>query len=315
MNAAPVQSALEPAGPAADAVHAIWLVMLIGGGLILAVVTALALYVLIGRRDGPPRPLGGRALIVGGGLAFPVVALTALLLWTLPVLARLAARAPEAALRVQVVGKLWWWEVRYLRPDGTTLFATANELRLPVGRPVELILTSDNVIHSFWAPALAGKMDLVPGHVNRLTVRADRAGTFRAQCAEFCGAQHAWMALDVLVLPPAELEAWVTAQTRPPPAPAIPFLAKGQQLFVQQGCGACHHVRGLTGAPGGIGPDLSNVGDRATIGAGLLPTTVGSLAGWIANPQALKPGTLMPAFDQLPGEDLRALAAWLASLE
>lgn len=309
-----VQSALDPAGSAAASIAQIWTVLLVGSTAIFALVMALTLYVLLGR-DGTPRPLGGRRLIVGGGVVFPVVTLTGLLIYTLPIGARLAAPAPASALRVEITGKLWWWEIRYLAADGSPDFATANELRLPVGQPVDLVLSSDNVIHSFWVPGLAGKMDLIPGRVTRLAIEAGEPVTIRGQCAEYCGAQHAWMALDVLALPPAEFAGWAQDQREPVSEPRLPTLARGRQVFVESGCGACHHVRGLEGVPGGPGPDLSRIGSRPTIGAGLLPTNVGSLAGWIANPQVLKPGVLMPAFDQLSGPDLRALAAWLESLK
>ncbi len=308
-----VQSALDPAGSSAAVIAEIWIVLLVGGTAIFLVVMAMTLYVLLGRGGGP-RPLGGRRLIVGGGVVFPVVALTALLIYELPITASLSASAPPGALRVEVTGKLWWWDVRYLGDDGKPDFGTANELTIPVGRPVEVLLRSDNVIHSFWIPSLAGKMDLIPGRENRLTFRADEPQAIRGQCAEYCGLQHTWMAFDVLVLPEAEYAAWAQGQREPVPEPMLPTLARGRQVFVESGCGACHHVRGLPEAPGGYGPDLSHVGSRPTIGAGLLPTTIGSLAGWITNPQVLKPGTLMPAFDQLPGADLRALAAWLERL-
>jgi cytochrome c oxidase subunit 2 len=309
-----VQSALEPAGAAAATISQIWTVLLVGSIVIFVVVMALTLYVLVGR-GGTPRPVGGRRLIIGGGVVFPIVALTALLIYVLPIGARLTAPAPASALQVEVTGKLWWWDVRYLGPDGTLDFATANELTIPVGRPVEVLLRSDNVVHSFWVPSLAGKMDLIPGRVNRLTLSVGEPVAVRGQCAEYCGSQHAWMAFDVVALPEAEFAAWVERQREPTPEPRLPTLARGREVFIESGCGACHHVRGLAEAPGGYGPDLSNVGSRATLAAGLLPNNIGSLAGWIANPQALKPGTLMPAFDQLPGADLRALAAWLESLE
>jgi cytochrome c oxidase subunit 2 len=309
-----VQSALLPEGPAAASIEQIWTVLLTGSMVIFVVVMALTAYVLVGRSHRP-REVGGRALIIGGGLVFPIVALTGLLFYTLPVGARLAASAPPDTLRVEVIGKLWWWDIRYLGADGEPAFATANELVIPVGRSVEVRLLSDNVIHSFWVPSLAGKTDLIPGLENRLTFRADEPATIRGQCAEFCGAQHTWMAFDVAALPEAEFAEWVRRQREPVAEPSVPFLARGREVFIESGCGACHHVRGLPEAPGGFGPDLTRVGARATIGAGLLSNNIGSLAGWIANPQNLKPGVLMPAFDQLSGPDLRALAGWLESLK
>lgn len=315
MESAPalVQSALLPAGPAAAIIDQIWTVLWVGATAIFVVVMALAAYVLVGRR-GRPRPIGGNRLVVGGGLVFPVVALTALLIYTLPVGARLTAPAPPGALRVEVTGRLWWWEVRYLDADGALDFVTANELVIPAGRPVELRLRSDNVIHSFWIPSLAGKTDMIPGHENRLVLQADQPVVLRGQCAEFCGAQHTWMAFDVTVLAEDDFAAWASGQREPAAEPSGPFLARGREVFLRSSCGSCHRVRGLPGATGEAGPDLTHLGSRATIGAGLLPNNQGTLAGWVANPHAVKPGALMPAFGDLLGHDLRALAAYLESL-
>jgi cytochrome c oxidase subunit 2 len=290
----PVQSVLSAHGPDAAIIAEISWVLFIGGAIIFAVVMALAVYAVRGKMPGVSEKL----LIVGGGIVFPFITLSALLVYSL---VRAAALHPEeaGALRIEVVGEQWWWRVRY--PD----FETANEIRIPVGRPVRLELKSADVIHSFWVPALAGKLDMIPGRTNVLRVRAERAGEFRGQCAEYCGGPHAFMALYVVAVPPEEFQRWSDGQRGP--------AEKQNPSFVAH-CGACHTVRG-TAAAGARGPDLTHVGSRLTIGAGLLPNNAGALAGWIASSQHLKPGNLMPSFGEFPGEELRGLAGYLESLK
>jgi cytochrome c oxidase subunit 2 len=298
-----IQSALNPQGPDAALIAEISWVLFIGAALIFAAVMALAAYAVFAKRQSAAR-LSPRMLVVGGGIVFPAVTLFALLVYSL---ARAASLHPAdaQALRIEVVGEQWWWRVHYLDAEGRRDFATANEIRVPVGRPVELELKSADVIHSFWVPVLAGKLDMIPGKTNRLRVRADRAGEFRGQCAEYCGGPHALMALYVVAEEEAGYERWAESQRRP--------AAEGNALFLSR-CAGCHTVRG-TPAAGHLGPDLTHVGGRLTIGAGLLPNNAGALAGWIASSQHLKPGNLMPAFAHLPGEELRALAGYLESLK
>jgi cytochrome c oxidase subunit 2 len=298
-----IQSVLNPQGPDAALIAEISWVLFIGGALIFVGVMALAAYAVLAKRESAAR-LAPRMLIVGGGIVFPAVTLFVLLIYSL---ARAASLHPvdDNALRIEVVGEQWWWRVHYLDADGRRDFATANEIRVPVGRPVELQLKSADVIHSFWVPVLAGKLDMIPGRTNRLRVRADRAGEFRGQCAEYCGGPHAFMALYVVAEEADRYERWAQSQRRP--------AAAGNALFLSQ-CAGCHTVRG-TPAAGVLGPDLTHVGSRLTIGAGLLPNNAGALAGWIASSQHLKPGNLMPAFAHLPGEELRALAGYLENLK
>jgi cytochrome c oxidase subunit 2 len=175
-------------------------------------------------------------------------------------------------------------------------------------------VTAADVIHSFWIPNCGGKIDMIPGRINRMNFTAERPGVYRGACAEFCGAQHARMALDVVALDPAEFESWRRRQAEPARPPSDPFLERGRGLFIRGGCGSCHAVRGI-GADGLVGPDLTHVGSRASIGAAQFPNNVGTLAGWIADTQHLKPGVRMPSYGMLPGEDLRAIAAYLGSLE
>jgi cytochrome c oxidase subunit 2 len=187
-------------------------------------------------------------------------------------------------------------------------------LYIPVGRPVEVALRSDNVIHSFWVPALAGKVDMIPGRTNRLVIEARVPGVFRGQCAEYCGLQHAWMAFYVVAVPEAAYRQWRTDQAAPAIEPADATLRRGREAFLREGCGACHAVRG-TPANGTLGPDLTHVGSRLSLAAGRLDNHAGTLAGWIADSQGIKPGNLMPSMNVFSGEELRAVAAYLESLK
>jgi cytochrome c oxidase subunit 2 len=190
---------------------------------------------------------------------------------------------------------------------------TANELHLPVGRPARITLVANDVIHSFWVPNLSGKEDLIPGRVNRLVVTPRRTGVFRGQCAEFCGLQHAKMALDVTVQTPADFEAWKARAQASAAPPAEPLAAAGQQVFLTKACVMCHRISG-TDAGGVTGPDLTHVAGRATLAAGTLPNGPGGLAAWIADPQGIKPGTSMPRVP-LTGPELNAVVAYLETLE
>lgn len=308
-----MQSAFDAKGRDAAQILEITWVLFIGGGLIFIAVMALALLALF----GPPAmraSIGRHAWIIGGGIAFPVIVLSALLIYTfLAASSMVQAKEPPAA-HIEVTGELWWWRVKYLDEAGKTLLETANEIHIPAGRPVELTLISDNVIHSFWVPNLAGKIDMIPGHVNKLRVQADAPGSFRGQCAEYCGAQHARMALFVVAQTPEGYAAWLAAQSRPAGEPGARVLQHGRQLFLDNRCGLCHTIRG-TPANGALGPDLTHVGSRLTIAAGVLPNTQGTIAGWITDSQHIKPGNRMPAFNQFSAEDLRALSAYLESLQ
>jgi cytochrome c oxidase subunit II len=210
-------------------------------------------------------------------------------------------------LAIEVVGHDWWWEVRY--PD----FVTANEIHIPVGRAVHVELRTADVIHSFWVPSLTSKFDLVPNQKNDLWLMADRAGEYRGQCAEFCGAQHAGMAFLVVAQPEGEFDQWMAGQAAPARTPTDALATRGQQVLEGTACASCHTVRGTT-ADGDVGPDLTHFGSRQFIGAGVAPNDPGWLGGWIANSQTVKPGNLMPPQPLAP-EDLNALIAYLETLE
>lgn len=304
--------ALSPAGPQVEPVAAISWVMFGGGALILLLVI-VALGLAVFGSETWRRKLASRRLIIGGGIILPVVVLTFLLVWGLGITANLVDADEQNMLRIRVTGEQWWWRVDYLGNDGRQ-FATANEIVIPAGQPVSLELRSDNVIHSFWVPQLSGKLDMIPGRVNRLKIHADAPGDYYGACAEYCGGPHALMQFRVIALPPDRFDAWRAAQMRPASPPMTELANRGRELFQTSGCGACHSVRG-TEAAGSIGPDLTHVGSRRMIAAGLLPNNAGTLAGWISNAQQLKPNNQMPSYHTLSGPELRALAAYLGGLE
>lgn len=307
------QSAFDTGGDHAVRIEAIAWVLFAGGGVIFIAVVLLALLALF----GAPRPraaLGRQALIIGGGIVFPVVVLTALLVYTFAAASAMVRDDIPPSIRIEVTGEMWWWRVRYLQEDGTTMVETANEIRLPAGQVVEFLLTTPDIIHSFWVPGLAGKMDMIPGHVNRLRVTPQALGTYRGQCAEYCGAQHANMALQAIVHTPDQFRTWLSEQQKPAAEPANPQLQQGRQLFLANRCGLCHTIRG-TAATGTAGPDLTHVGSRLGLAAATLPNGAGALAAWITGTQHVKPDSKMPSFRQFSPEELHALAAYLESLQ
>jgi cytochrome c oxidase subunit 2 len=305
-----LQSVLHPAGLDAAVISQFAWVLFGAATLIFVAVMALLALSL---RDHA-RPLRPGLLVAGAGVAFPVLVLSALLTWSTWRSAQLVPQSSNAALSISVTARMWWWEVRYRDPDGGREIVTANEIHVPVGQAVYVGLNAADVIHSLWVPALSGKRDMIPGRVTGLTLRADRPGVYRGQCAEFCGAQHANMALHVVALAPEAFRDWLRRQAQPARAPQGALLERGRAAFLEQRCQTCHTIRGVAEAAR-LGPDLTHVGSRAHIGAGLLRTHQGALAGWIADPQAVKPGVFMPAAAGIDGATLRALAAYLEHLQ
>jgi cytochrome c oxidase subunit 2 len=317
LDSASLQSVLSPAGGHAHRVAELTWVLFVGGTVIFLLVAA---FLALASFGGPALKarLGSRRFILAGGVAFPVVTLSVLLVWTLGI--NRAVSLPlglggEPPMRIQMIGYQFWWEVRYpgTMPGGGIV--TANEVRIPVGRDVVLEVTSADVIHSVWIPALNGKIDMIPGRWNTRPIRADRPGVLRGQCTEYCGAQHALMAFYVVAETPEGFTAWLNRQRLPAAPPADPVLAMGAAAFGAAGCGGCHAVRG-TEWDGRLGPDLTHVGSRLALAAGVLDNHRGTLAGWIAGAQDIKPGNRMPSFAAaLDGPELRAMAAWLESLK
>lgn len=320
-----VQSALDPAGAGGAAIATLWWAMFVlGTAVFVGVVAAMLWAMLRHRRDVPvEEPLAFRdrsdaardaraSRVVGMAVGATVVILLVTFSLSLVTSRANASLASDDALEVEIVGVQWWWEVRYMDSLPSRVVRTANELHLPAGRSVRLKLRTRDVIHSFWAPNLHGKMDLMPGRENILWVRAERPGTYRAQCAEFCGVQHAKMAMAVVVHPAAEFDTWLTA-LREPARPPVDSLARaGAAILEQLPCATCHMVRG-TAARGQVGPDLTHFARRLTIAAGALPNTAPNLAAWLSDPQGIKPGNHMPHVSLSPSE-LEALVAYLSEL-
>ena len=307
------QSALAPTGVEALAIDPLFWTATWVGVLVTLMVVVLVSIALYGPVSWRAR-LGSDWIVIGGGIVLPIVVLTVLFLYALFIMQANAVRSQEAGDEaVTIVGKRWWWEMTYTTADGEKVLS-ANELRLPVGRPVRLRLESDNVIHSFWAPQLAGKLDMIPGRTNEVVVEATEAGISRGQCAEYCGGAHALMAFYVVAMPPAEYDAWLAREAEPAQRPKTGQQARGHDVFMQNGCGGCHQVRG-TAAQGLIGPDLTHVGSRHSLAAGMLTNDPEAFARWITDNQHIKPDNLMPPFRQLSEEELSSLAVYLDSLE
>ena len=299
-------SASTEAGVLAEIV---W-VLIIGGALVFAATMGVVALALRRRK----RPVATRTWIITGGLLVPTAVLAVLGAYSAVRTDGLDDPPPPGALVVSVTGRLWWWDLQYRDPVSGRPVASANELRLPVGRPVHLGLVSHDVIHSFWVPALGGKMDLVPGRVNRLVVHPHTPGVYRGACAEFCGEQHAKMALQVVVMPAEAFDQWLAAQAGNAAEPATALAQRGRQVFNERACAQCHTVRGVAeGAK--AGPDLTHVASRLHLGAGTVANSPEALARWITLVQQLKPGARMPSGAHLPPADLEALAAWLATLQ
>jgi cytochrome c oxidase subunit 2 len=309
-----IQSALAPQGPQAMQIAQLAGLLFAGGAAILVIVVAA--LVLAMRGPAQVRTLLAReGTVILAGIAFPVTVLTALLgysMWLMRT-AIITGPADRDAVPVEVVGEQWWWRLGYVEAGGRSI-ASANEVRIPAGQDVELTLKSADVIHSFWIPALAGKVDMIPGRTTRLRLRADRAGIFRGQCAEYCGGPHALMAVEVIAMPSADFAAWLRSEGAPAAEPANDKDRRGKALFLAAGCGACHAVRG-TQAIGTIGPDLTHIGARRSVGGDMLPMTQSNLARFVVDGQHLKPGNNMPPFRIFSDEELDALSGYLVNLK
>ena len=301
---------LDPAGPDAWAIATLSWVLLAMAAVVLGLVVAALWIALFGRPQLRSR-LGGTKVIWLGGIAFPVIVLSLLLLYGLSLTRQQSAPLRGDEMRVRVTGEMWWWRVAYLDGQRRPVLHDANELHVPVGRPVVLELESGDVIHSFWVPRLAGKLDMIPGRRNIIRIQADEPGVFGGQCAEYCGGPHALMGFVVVAHPQERFEQLIRSRlARAAAAPSTVQAARGARLFQSAGCAACHRIAG-TAANGLAGPDLTFVGSRRTLGAGILPNNRGTMMGWIANSQAIKPANRMPPYTVLPGEDVAALAAYL----
>jgi cytochrome c oxidase subunit 2 len=317
------QNIFEPGGAQAERLLDLWWVMVGVCGATFALVLVFFLWALLRApraTSATPADLTSlsvpeRSSRIGVGVAIVVSALGLTFLMLASFMTdRALARLGPPVLQIDVTGHQWWWELQYNDPaDASKNFTSANELHIPVGKPVRLRLRADDVIHSFWVPNLAGKKDLIPGRQATLVFSAEKPGAYRGQCAEFCGLQHAKMAFLVVAEPAEKYEAWAAAQRKPAPEPATREQKRGRALFVAGGCATCHPILGM---PAGArrAPDLTHLASRQTIAAGVLPNTVGHLAGWILDPQGIKPGASMPR-NPMPPDDLYALLAYLGTLK
>jgi cytochrome c oxidase subunit 2 len=303
------QTALQPAANAAAAVHSLWSLMFWICAVVFIAVLAI-LGVALARRQSEPSKAVTRS--VAGATVLTVLILFGLLAASVWTSHALAAARPATAISIQVTGHQWWWEIEYEAGVPSARVLTANEIHLPVDRPVVFKVTSRDVIHSFWAPNLHGKRDLIPGYTTAIWLQPTRTGTFRAQCAEFCGLQHAHMALDVIVESEDAFNRWLSARREPAPPPSGDLQQRGQQVFMSTRCAGCHAIRG-TDAGGQVGPDLTHIASRGTIAAGTLSNTPAHLNAWVTDPQAIKPGNQMPP-TPLATEDMQALIAYLETL-
>lgn len=324
------QSALRGDGTRAEAINENTLVLTVLGGAVWVIVVVAVLVAAFRRNREKPSVVDRRgiATVLVAGVILPAVIIVVVTAHSIGVLNRIDPRDADNPLVVEVVGKQFWWEIRY--PDEEVV--TANEVHIPTGQRVRLNLEAGDVIHSFWVPALTGKMDLIPGETNQTWIETDNPGMYWGQCAEYCGIQHARMRLIVVAHEPDEFAGWLEDQRRPAPAtaevgePTEPgeepeaaadadgeLVARGREVFMSASCVYCHAIAG-TEAQGEFGPDLTHMASREYLAAGTVPNTRGHLAGWIVDPQSVKPGSHMPGTD-IRGDDLQALLAFLESLE
>ncbi len=308
-----VQSVLAPRGMQAQQIADLAWLLFGFGTLVLAIVIA-AVWLAIRGSPRIRRILARENAVIALGIAFPAVTLTLLLgygVWLMR--SHLDLAGDRNAVGIEVVGEQWWWRVTYSGADGTPV-ASANEIRIPVGVPVTFTLKAADVIHSFWVPSLGGKVDMIPGRTTQVRLTAERPGIYRGQCAEYCGGPHALMAFEVVAIPASDYDAWLKRAAAPAITPTSETDLRGQSLFVATGCGACHTVRG-TSAAGTLGPDLTHIGARRSVGIDTLPLTRENLVRFITDGQHTKPGNLMPEFRVLQPSELDALATYLLSLK
>jgi cytochrome c oxidase subunit 2 len=303
----PSPSPLRPVSPQAANIATVWWVLLAVAALVFVAVGGFIWFALATHRRDNPRRWSDDRFVVVGGIVVPAILLAGVGVLTVVSTRNLFAAAASRPLRVEVTGRQWWWEVHY---PGLGI-VTANEIHVPTGQPVTITIDAADVIHSFWVPQVAGKLDAIPGQTNHLTFRVDHAGTYWGQCAEFCGLQHSHMAVVLDAVSPDRFRSWVAAHSGPPPAPTGEA-ARGEALFVNGTCAGCHTIA-ATPARGTAGPDLTDFGERHTIGAGAIFNDADGLRRWLQDTQREKPGSKMPTID-LSDDDIDALVAYLQGL-
>jgi cytochrome c oxidase subunit 2 len=307
-------AALAPAGPqAARLAHLYWVFFWVCAAVYVLMVLLVAVAIWRRQVSGAFDEKKRLKVVAAGGVVTTVVLLGLLLASAQAGHGLNPWPGAHDAVTVRVIARQWWWEFQYPGAAPDQLVTTANELHIPVGRPVLLELASRDVIHSFWVPALHGKRDLIPGHDSTTYLQADRAGLYRGQCAEFCGAQHAKMGFLVVAQPPPNFEDWLVRQRATAPSSVTAAAARGRNLFLRGTCPMCHTIAG-TQAGATMGPDLTHLGSRATLGAGSVPNARDHLAQWILDSQSIKPGNRMPP-NPLGGDELQDLLSYLETLQ
>jgi cytochrome c oxidase subunit 2 len=302
---------LRADGPAAVTIERLWWVLFVLSAIVLAAVMGMALFAVFRRnhpvKDPDNEPRWTNSFLLIAGIIIPAVLLTGTFVFSLHDMQALAAQPAKAKLTIRVIGHQWWWEVRY--PGGAV---TANEIHIPTGETVKVELTTADVIHSFWVPQLQAKTDMIPGRTNETWLQTDKPGRYRGECLQFCGLQHANMIFYVIAQPADQFQAWLADQQAPAAAPTTPEEALGRQTFLTETCTGCHTIRG-TPAVGNVGPDLTHIGSRQTIGSGIIANTPQNLATWITDVQSMKPGAEMPDNSLTPAQ-VGALVTYLESL-
>jgi cytochrome c oxidase subunit 2 len=305
-------STLDPKGSGAERIAGLTYLLLWISAVVFVIVTiGLVVSVMKGRRkpdDVDKREVrwGGPFILVSGGV-IPALVLAGVFAVSVRDQALLSKAAGDSVMTIDVVGHLWWWEARY--PNGAV---TANEIHIPAGETVRLRLTTDDVIHSFWVPQLQAKTDMINGHVNYMWLNADEPGRYRGQCAEFCGLEHAKMLVYVVAEPRPDFDEWVANEALDVAAPFTPTAEEGERLFLDESCAGCHAIRG-TEARETLGPDLTHLATRQTLGSGIMPNTRANLEDLILHPQDVKPGITMPP-TTLDDDELGALLDYLEEL-
>jgi cytochrome c oxidase subunit II len=306
-----MQSMLNAAGADAGRIAWLWWFFIAISIIVFVLVIGFLAYGLLVRRDVTEEGERTKVRVVAGSAGATVVVLIAILFASVAV-GRSTVLGPDDALTIEVIGHQWWWEVRYLDPSPHRVVVTANEVHLPVGERIRFLLSSRDVIHSFWIPPLGGKIDMFPDRVNTLWLEPTKTGVFRGQCTEFCGMQHGKMAFMVVVHEPADFAAWLERERAPAAEPADELAERGRAVFMEGTCATCHRVRG-TEALATLGPDLTHIGSRRTLAAGTMPNDRARMAAWLVDPQRIKPGSLMPP-THLEPEALQAVLHYLEQL-
>ncbi len=313
------QSTLHPMGPASGRIATLEWIVLILFCLIAFSVLVLLFWAVMRRRGtldshAPWNEGGGQSWILIGGFAIPFVVLTFVFVYGLEAMSGYPMHDGGVKPAIKIIGHQFWWEIDYLGATADKQFVTANEIHIPVGRPIDLELISQDVIHSFWVPLLHGKVDLVPGQDNYIRIEANEPGTYRGQCAEYCGEQHARMMLLVVAQPEQDYQAWFDQQVQPAEEPTGQEAMHGRDVFMGAACAFCHTIRG-TGAHGAVAPDLTHFASRQGLAANSYPNDESDLEAWVTHAQSMKPGSEMPDLAEFNGANLRALVAYLKQLK